>query len=213
MTARRPLLAWVLPVVIAVAAVVAVGVAATRGPDGSGTVATSARATTVPPIAVAATDAVTYRTVDELAGASDLVVRGRVAEVRRGRVVGEPGAGIESRVVVVDVAEVLRTGSGASTTGTTVAGPTRLLVEEEGWLDDGTPIAVNGVPPLQVGDEAVWFLLSATDGALPAYITVNSQGRFQLLPDGRLRGGAPTDPLVRTTEAAGAASLLSALHG
>ncbi len=81
---------------------------------------------------------------------------------------------------------------------TPVAGASTVIVEEEGWLPDGTPLIVDDVEPSAVGDHGVWFLdaLDDADRAdLPAYLVINSQGRL-LERDDRVVGGDQTDPLV-----------------
>jgi hypothetical protein len=52
-----------------------------------------------------------------------------------------------------------------------------LVVEEPAALIDGTPVVVDGLEPLRVGDQAVWFLVAGDDVSLPYYAVVNSQGR------------------------------------
>ena len=119
--------------------------------------------------------------------ASDAVVLATVQSVERGRLVGDPAdGGIISRIVTLSVERVL---SGAPA-------PT-VLVEEEGWLADGTPIVVNGVEPSAVGDRGVWFLDAIDDAELPVLLVINSQGRFLVEGDGALRGGDQRDSLVQ----------------
>lgn len=158
------------------------------------------------PVAVAATDTQTYPDLASLARASDLVVRGHVTRVQRGRVIGDPTAGdaIVSKIVTVTVDTSLRGSLGAGAT---------VLIEEEGWLVDGSPVLVNGVTPPAEGDEAVWFLQAVTDPELTGYIQTNGQGRYQILPDGALRGAAPADPLVQATQLAGLPTLLTQTMG
>ena len=82
-------------------------------------------------------------------------MRGEVTGTERGRLFGEPGAGAH-RVPPRDprVAEVL---AGAAPP------EDELVVEEEGWLEDGTPIVVDGAAPSTVGDDAIWFLDAVGD--------------------------------------------------
>ena len=96
--------------------------------------------TTVEPQPVAVTsDAPRVATLAELVASADVVVRGEVTATERGRLFGEPGAGaVESRLVTLRVDEVLAGEAPPE-------GP--LVVEEEGWLEDGTPIVVDGAPP------------------------------------------------------------------
>ena len=87
-----------------------------------------------------------------------------------------------------------------------LATPT-VLVEEEGWLVDGTPLAVNGLAPSDDGMDAVWFL-DALPGGLPGFLVINHQGRYAL--DGnRLEGAGGGDPLVEAVEALGADQLVA----
>ena len=111
------------------------------------------------PLRVRATSVYDFSSLDEMGAASDLVVEADVVAVERGRLVGEPGeGGVISRIVTLAVADVIRGDAAAST----------VIVEEEGWLPDGTPIIVDDIEPSVVGDHGVWFL-DALDGAdLPA---------------------------------------------
>jgi len=117
--------------------------------------------------------------------ASELVVRGHVVGTARGRVVGDGEQAVVSRLVTVEIDEVL---------AGTAAAPT-VLVEEEGWLVDGTPIEVNGLPPSADGLDAVWFLDAMAADDVPSYLVVNHQGRYDLVGD-LLRGAEVDDPLV-----------------
>ena len=69
------------------------------------------------------------------------------------------------------------------------------MVEEEGWLEDGAPLIVDGAAPSTVGDDGVWFLVDVGDADLPIYVVVSAQGRY-LVDDGALSGAAGDDPLV-----------------
>jgi hypothetical protein len=137
-------------------------------------------------------DAPRVDTLQELVAASDWVVRGEVVRVGRGRVFGEPGgAVIQSRVLMLRVDEVL--------TGPATEAGTR-LVEEEGWLADGTPLVVDGVDPSAVGDDGIWFLVDVEEPDGPRSVVVSAQGRY--LVDGPgLRGADLDDPLVRQLSA------------
>ena len=70
-----------------------------------------------------------------------------------------------------------------------------LVVEEEGWLEDGTPIVVDGAPASKVGDDAIWFLDAVGTEELPVYVAVSAQGRY-LVVDGDLVGADGDDPLI-----------------
>ena len=69
------------------------------------------------------------------------------------------------------------------------------MVEEEGWLEDGTPIVVDGAPASKVGDDAIWFLDAVGTEELPVYVAVSAQGRY-LVVDGDLVGADGDDPLI-----------------
>ena len=179
--------------VVLLALVVGLVVVVNRGGDGDGDVASEEL------VRVDATPAVRYATLAELAGASDVVVRGEVVDIARGRTVGgQPGDGgapvgaVVSRLVTVRVDEVLAGGDGSLAPGGQV------VVEEEGWLTDGRAIALNGARPPEVGDEGIWFLDAIDDPDLPLFVTVNTQGRFLSPGGGALEGTDPEDPLVQS---------------
>jgi len=142
------------------------------------------------PVAVAS-DAPRHATLAELVAATDVVVRAEVVATERGRLFGDPASGtaVESRLVTLEVAEVVR--------GTGIEAGTTVLVEEEGWLPDGAPLVVDGAAPSAVGDDGLWFLVAGGDPAVDAFVVVNAQGRYLLSgPGGGLRGAAGDDPLV-----------------
>ena len=163
-------------------------------------------ADTPEPLRVRATSLYDFASLDEMGAASDLVVEAQVVAVERGRLVGEPDeGGVVRRIVTLAVTEVIRGDAAAST----------VVVEEEGWLPDGTPIIVDDVEPSVVGDHGVWFLdaLDAPDGAdLSAYLVINSQGRM-LERDDRVVGGDQTDPLVIAVQQRSFEDLIRALDG
>jgi hypothetical protein len=197
-TASRILRHPVVPLVgIAAVVVVAAAWAWSRG---------DTPATPPEPLRVRATSVYDFSSLDEMGAASDLVVEADVVAVERGRLVGEPGeGGVISRIVTLAVVDVIRGDAAAST----------VIVEEEGWLPDGTPIIVDDVEPSVVGDHGVWFLdaLDALDGAdLPAYLVINSQGRM-LERDDRVLGGDQTDPLVIAVQQGSFDELIRALDG
>jgi hypothetical protein len=132
-------------------------------------------------------DAPRVSSLEDLAAAADLVVRAEVIGTQPGRVFGEPGgAAVESRMVTLRVDRVI---AGAPPGGDT------LVVEEEGWLEDGTPLIVDGAAPSAVGDDGIWFLSEVSAGDAPVYVVVSAQGRY--LVDGeRLRGASGDDALV-----------------
>jgi hypothetical protein len=177
-------LARTIPIVAAVAIAAAVGAYFLMRDDDAGR---------RQPLAVAATSIYDFATLDELVAASDAIVVATVVAVDEGRLVGEPEEGaVISRVaslrvdtaLIGDVADIV-------------------VIEEEGWLPDGTPLIVNDVTPTAVGDEGVWFLDSIDDSELPGYLVINSQGRYLLDPadpTGPLVGGDRNDALVQTLE-------------
>jgi len=159
------------------------------------------------PLRVSATSVYDFASLEEMAVASDLVVEADVVAVERGRLVGEPDeGGVISRIVTLAVADVI--------SGDPAAGTSTIIVEEEGWLPDGTPIIVDDVEPSAVGDHGVWFLdaLDDADRAdLPAYLVINSQGRL-LERDDRVVGGDQSDPLVLAIQRGSFDDLIRALE-
>ena len=103
------------------------------------------------PLAVEASSLYQFDDLASMVAASDLVVRARVDTTTRGRLVGDGEAAVVSRIDTLEVEEVLA-GDASLDSGST------LLVEEEGWLGDGTAIAVNGLAPSEAGMDAIWFL-------------------------------------------------------
>lgn len=165
----------------AVAVVVAAGVVATVmvvRDDGDG--APEA-------LAVDAESVYQFGTLAEMVDASDAVIVGTVTAVERGRLVGDPEAGgVVSRSVTIAVDDVLAGDAGSTA-----------LMEEEGWLPDGTPLVVNGVAPSEAGDHGVYFLDAVDDAERPFFVVINSQGRFVAAADGTLTGGDQRDALVQ----------------
>jgi hypothetical protein len=138
------------------------------------------------PVAVSS-DAPRLATLDALVAASDVVVRAEVVATERGRVFGEPGgAAVESRLVTLEVTDVL---AGVAPADDAV------LVEEEGWLEDGAPLIVDGAAPSRPGDDGIWFLVRVGDPDVPVYVVVSAQGRYLVDGDG-LAGASGDDPLV-----------------
>lgn len=184
------MLRWAVPLLAVVIAGIVGAVVLTRsGSDGEGTPPSSTTTTEPAPVEVSS-DAPVYGTLAELAGAADAVVRGHVTGTEPGRSFGggADGTSIRSRLVSLQVDEVLR--------GDGVAAGETLLVEEEGWTDDGAPLIVDGAVPTQDGDEGIWFLVDTGDATTGSWITVNAQGRYLVDADGRLHGAEGDDPLV-----------------
>jgi hypothetical protein len=142
-----------------------------------------------PVLAVRAESIYQFDTLVEMVAASDLIIRGEVISTERGRIVGDPSSGaVVSRVVTVAVRETL--------THRSLGEPATVLIEEEGWLADGTAIAVNGMAPSTPGDTGIWFLDRVGVDEAPTYLVLNSQGRY-LQAGTALRGGDPHDALVQ----------------
>ncbi len=192
----------VLAVAVALAAVVfAVGGARDGSPAGSP--ADPVAGSAVDPEAVAVTsDAPRHGDVAELVAASDVVVRGRVVAAERGRWFGDgtDGGRIQSRLLTLAVDDVL---AGGLPDGTET-----LLVEEEGWLDDGRPLVVDGLAPSRVGDDGVWFLVAGGDPETGAHVILGADGRYLVTDGGRLEGADGDDPLVADVEELGLAALV-----
>lgn len=127
-----------------------------------------------------------FAMLGELARASDLAVHAEVVAVDDGRAITDPArldAGIRTQLAQLDVAAAL---AGAV--------PDALVVEQEAALLDGTPITVNGVPPLVEGDAGLLFLVHGTTDEFPYTALVNEQAWVPVV-EGRLRPFDPTDPV------------------
>ncbi len=132
----------------------------------------------VPTADLQATDTLTVGSLDDLVAAATCVAAGEVVHTERGRIVTD---GLETRLVQVRVDEAL--------TGDCPEG--NVVLEEEGWLTDGTEVTVNGWPGSAEGDRGVWFLVPGTSDEMPYAATVATSGAL------RWRGGellAPPDP-------------------
>lgn len=148
------------------------------------------------PLAVEATSTLHFEDLGELTRASDLVVFASVSATERGRLVGDPHhGGVISRFVTLRVERVLADQGGPR--------PTTLLVEEEGWLGDGTPIIVNGLAPSTTGDRGLWFLDEVATDAAPIFIVINEQGRYLQTegPQPTTVGAQRRDALIQRLEA------------
>lgn len=203
----RPRHWWAVPLATIVLAAALTAVLMARDDAGPGLTDREGPTAEPAPVRVAS-DAPRYAELEELVAASDLVVRATVTATARGRVFGEPGAetgggggAIESRLTTVEVADVLA--------GDRAGGA--LVVEEEGWLLDGSPLIVDGLGPVAEGDEVIWFLVEAPGGEGAAHITVNAQGRFVVVGD-ELVGAALDDPLVARLAALAPADLEASIR-
>jgi len=185
---RRSPLTWAVPVVLVLVAIVGAVVLA-RDPEEPPPIPTTTTAPAPAPVAVDS-DAARYASLDELVAASDLVVRGRVTDTERGRWFGDgtDSARIQSRLVTLEVEDVLHGDAPDGAGGT-------LLVEEEGWTEDGAPLVVDGAAPSADGDEGIWFLVDPGDDTTDALIIVGAQGRY-LVDGSHLTGAEGDDPLV-----------------
>jgi len=126
-----------------------------------------------------------FDSLDDLVAASDFVLVATITDIADGRTItssDNPAAGIHSRLVELDVNEVLHGDA-----------PDRVVVEEADAFADGTPIAVDGMNELHNGDAAVWFLVAGGSDAMPYYATVNGQGRIRIVGDSLDASG--DDPL------------------
>ena len=170
---------WLLPVVPLVVGIVAVVVVAMGGDEEPA------------PIAITSS-AADFSTLDDLLAASDLVVVATIADITDGRQItapADPEAALITRLLVLDVSDVLA-GDGDGD----------VIVEEPATLGNGTPVVVDGIAPLGVGDQAVWFLVAGDAETMPYFALVNRQGRYTIAGD-TLRPAAD-DQL--STEVAGA---------
>lgn len=117
----------------------------------------------------------TYATLADLAAASDRVVEGEVVAIADGRAITDPSdptSGITTQLATVTQTRVVK-GPQSDT----------IVVEQESGLLDGTPITVNGVMPLAVGDTG-WFFLVDGDGEQFPYTALTT-------PDGFVSDNSP----------------------
>ncbi len=110
-----------------------------------------------------------YATVVELAGASDRMLAGEVVAVEQGRAVTDPA----------DPHRRCEHTAGDRRVERVTKGPQSAIVviEQEASLLDGTPITVNGVSPLVVGDRG-WFFLIDGDGEQFPYTALTTVDGF-----------------------------------
>jgi hypothetical protein len=143
-----------------------------------------------------------FDSLGELIAASDLVVVATVTEVDDGRTItapDDPDAGIHTRLVRLDVREVL-----AGETAVAV------VVEEAATFADGSPIEVDGMSRLRDGDVAIWFLVAGGSDAMPYFAAVNGQARFVVV--GETLEPSGSDELSRALAALGAGGLADAVR-
>lgn len=124
-----------------------------------------------------------FASVEELADASDLVVFGEVVGESAGRTLtdpAQPDAGIVTGLAQLRVVEAVGEVS------------VDVLVEQEIALLDGTPVTVNGVAPLSVGEEGVAFLVDGARSDQPFSALVSTQAWIPVV-DGEMqpREGSP----------------------
>ena len=180
-------------IMLAAAGAVAIAVLLITSPTGDGSPAPGE------PLAIRA-ETPRFGTLASLTAAADLVVIGRVTGIREGRVIDSPGAGIRTRLVDLTIERLLAGQLAAST----------LVMEEEGWLADGTPIIVNGIAPSRAGDLGFYFLFRGRSPAFPHYTLIGEQGRYLVDPeDGSLTGAQGDTGLSQLITALSAAELES----
>jgi hypothetical protein len=78
----------------------------------------------------------------------------------------DPDSGVRTRLYELTVTRALRGEA-----------PRPLVVEEPAELLDGTPVIVDGMDPLPVGEQAVWYLVAGDGPSQPYHAVINSQGR------------------------------------
>lgn len=172
-----------------VVAVVA-AIVASRGGGGSSDAGMDRVTGSVPADAVAiGSDAPRHEDLASLVASADVVVRGEVEATERGRWFGGGDAGprLQSRFVTLRVDDVLAGDD---------PGRATLLLEEEGWLEDGAPVVVDGAAPSRPGDEGIWFLVDGGDPEVGAHLVVGADGRYLDDGAGGLVGAEGDDPLV-----------------
>jgi hypothetical protein len=100
-----------------------------------------------------------YATAAELADASDRVVDGTVVAIETGRPLtdaADPTVGVRTQLVSIEVIRMVK-GDAVET----------VVIEQEATLLDGTPITVNGVAPVAVGDDGRFYLVDGDGEEFP----------------------------------------------
>lgn len=122
-------------------------------------------------------DATGFENVEDLAAAADLIVEGAVVAVEDGRVISgstDSNTGIRTQLAQVEVQLI------AETTGEV---PPIVVVEQEAGLLDGTPITVDGVAPLEIGQHVILLLVSGDSEEFPYTTPLSSQAVFYIADD------------------------------
>ena len=111
-----------------------------------------------------------FDSLEEMIATSDLVVLGEVTEIRQGRLLFPQEAATSDRLrdATITISEILKGEYGGTT----------LVIEEQGYLADGTPYELSEMPWSQIGDVGVFFLNQSP---------LHPEGHFgQIHPDGRI---------------------------
>lgn len=149
-----------------------------------------------------------FSSLKEMVETADIVALGTVISTRPGRWTGEDsGAPIQFHEVHIKPSRIL--------VGETQAAA--LVLEEDGYEDDGSPIYLNGSRWAKVEDEVIVFL--ARKRTAPSYGLLNSQARVFVQEDGTLEhnyhAGTPygeDDPLVERLASMRRNELLEAIE-
>ena len=111
-----------------------------------------------------------FDSLEGMIATSDLVVLGEVTAIRQGRLLFPQEVATSDRLrdATITISEILK----GEYTGST------LVIEEQGYLADGTPYELTEMPWSQIGDVGVFFL---------KHSDLHSEGYFgQIHPDGRI---------------------------
>ena len=144
-----------------------------------------------------------FDSLGELVAASDLVVVATVTEVDDGRTItapDDPDAGIHTRLVRLDVREVLA--------GETAVGGRRRGGGDVRGRDRRS--RSTGCRGSADGDVAIWFLVAGGSDAMPYFAAVNGQARFVVV--GETLEPSGNDELSRALAALGVDGLADAVR-